>query len=301
MSKGNYERLTGEQIKDRRRIFMDLAASTLDTKIAYTHRIIERAIADGQKATVLFSGGKDSTVLLHLVRMHRPGVQVMHNNTTLGAPETISWIRDFTKGMNYYETTAPDPWRLWQKTGYFPICAKRTFLRFKHAIPGLQIQPIACCYNLKAIPANRIMSRFNTQVAFWGNRAGESNRRLLHFLDHGFLFKPQQSRWWQCYPIQHWSDADIETYLAQHVPEFDKGRHFESGCLVCMTDIGKFPNNASRLFDSNRELWEKTMRAGFGEQILRLQGVANPTPATLEEILKLSPKALLKIGGKTHG
>ena len=115
-----------------------------------------------------------------------------------------------------------------------------------------------------------------TQVAFWGNRAAESNRRMLHFLDHGFLFKPQQSRWFQCYPIQHWTDADVDAYLKTHVPEFERGRNFETGCLVCMTDIQKFPNNASRLFDTNRPLWEKAMLGGFGAEILKIKGIHDP-------------------------
>lgn len=295
MSKGNYARLNQEQLKDRRAIFMDLADAPITTKIAYSQRLISKALEIGKPA-LLYSGGRDSTVLMHLVRQQAPAVTVIHNDTTLGDPAALDFVRQMTTGTNYIETTAADPWKMWERTGYYPICAKRTFLKFKHAIPGLRIQPIACCYNLKAIYSNRVMKTDCTQVAFWGNRAAESNRRLLHFLDHGFLFKPQQSKWFQCYPLQHWTDADIDAYLKDYVPTFARGKGFETGCLVCMTDIQKMPNNASRLYDSNRPLWEKAMLGGFGAEILKMQGIQEPTPHMLQETLRLSPKALLKIG-----
>jgi len=300
MSKGNYARLNPEQLKDRRLLFMDLYSAPMSTKIAYSQRLISKALEIGQPA-LLYSGGRDSTVLMHLVRQQAPRVKVIHNDTTLGDPGALDFVRKMTQGANYTETTAADPWEMWNETGYLPICAKRSFLQYKHSIPGLRIQPIACCYNLKAIYSNAVMKEDCTQVAFWGNRAGESNRRLLHFLDHGFLFKPQQTPWYQCYPIQHWSDADVDQYLKENVPEFARGRGFETGCLVCMTDIGKMPNNASRLYDSNRPLWEKAMRSGFGLEILKMQGIKNPTPELLQETLELSPKALLKIGRNRHG
>lgn len=295
MSKGNYARLNQEQLRDRRALFMDLANAPLTTKIAYSQRLISKGLENGKPA-LLYSGGRDSTVVMHLLRQQAPNAKIIHNDTTLGDPAALDFIRQMTAGTNYTETTAADPWQMWQRTGYFPICAKRTFLRFKHSIPGLRIQPIACCYNLKAVYSNRVMNEDCTQVAFWGNRAAESNRRMLHFLDHGFLFKPQQSRWFQCYPIQHWTDADVDAYLKTHVPEFERGRNFETGCLVCMTDIQKFPNNASRLFDTNRPLWEKAMLGGFGAEILKIKGIHDPTGQILQETLKTSPMALLKIG-----
>ena len=69
----------------------------LDMKIALTrNRIYEWVNQFGEENVVVsFSGGKDSTVLLHLVRTYFPDVKAVFSNTGLEYPEIQRFVKSF--------------------------------------------------------------------------------------------------------------------------------------------------------------------------------------------------------------
>ena len=69
----------------------------LDMKIALTrNRIYEWVTQFGEDGVVVsFSGGKDSTVLLHLVRTYFPDVKAVFSNTGLEYPEIQRFVKSF--------------------------------------------------------------------------------------------------------------------------------------------------------------------------------------------------------------
>lgn len=83
--------------KRTREELAELQALPLSTKIALTKRRIREWIREfGEDGVyVSFSGGKDSTVLLHLVREEYPNVPAVFVDTGLEYPE----IREFVKGF----------------------------------------------------------------------------------------------------------------------------------------------------------------------------------------------------------
>ncbi len=292
--KGIYPRADRAEVRRRLGILRELQALPRAEKERITKGIIGRALEIG-KGAVLFSGGRDSTVLLRIIREATPGILVIYNNTALGDPALTDHIRQHTRGMNYRETIASDPIRMWKEKGYYPLLSKRGFTAYKKRIPGLRTSPVQCCYQLKEMYANRLLKAEGVKVVFWGNRAAESMRRRFTFVDNGFLFQPKKYPWQQAYPLQHWTDDDIAGYIADHEPNYPaQRRHFETGCLCCGTDITHFPNNLSRLYQRDRVLWETYMRAGFAEQILRIQGRA-ADPATVEMVIQDHPAILLKV------
>ena len=82
----------------------ELQALPLERKIAITQaRIIEWYNAYEGNVYVSLSGGKDSTVLLHLVRQLFPNVPAVFSNTGLEYPE----IQKFAKGFDNVTTVTP--------------------------------------------------------------------------------------------------------------------------------------------------------------------------------------------------
>lgn len=82
----------------------DLQALPLERKVGFTAaRIIEWYNHYSGKVYVSFSGGKDSTVLLHIVRSLFPEVRAMFLDTGLEYPE----IREFVRGFNNVDWIRP--------------------------------------------------------------------------------------------------------------------------------------------------------------------------------------------------
>lgn len=292
--KGVYPRADREEVRRRLDILHRIQQMPLPEKISIAKQVIKAGLENGPGA-VLYSGGRDSTVLLDLVTKVDSTVLVMHNNTTLGDPKLLDFIRQHCKGLNYHETTADDPITMWQDKGYYPILSKRGFTAYKRRYPNLKVSPVQCCYQLKEKYANQILKEKEIKVVFWGNRADESMRRRLTFVDNGFLFQPKKYKWLQAYPLQHWRTEDIEAYIADNIPGYPSQRAgFETGCLCCGTDITHHPNNLGRLYQRDPVTWEKYMRAGFAEQILIAQGHEG-TPEQIEHVLNEAPAALLRI------
>ena len=71
---------------------------SLDSKISMTRRRIQGWIDEfGEDGVyVSFSGGKDSTVLLHLVRQDYPNIKAVFIDTGLEYPEIRQFVRTFS-------------------------------------------------------------------------------------------------------------------------------------------------------------------------------------------------------------
>ena len=97
-----------------------------DIKIAKSKLRIEefiRVLGGEDKVFVGFSGGKDSTVLLHLVRSVYPSVEAVYSNTGLEFPE----INEFVKSVDNVTTVRPKKSfkQVIEQEGY-PMVSKKT-------------------------------------------------------------------------------------------------------------------------------------------------------------------------------
>lgn len=130
----------------------------LDIKVAMTKtRIREWVNAFGESGVyVSFSGGKDSTVLLHLVRELYPDVPAVFVNTGLEYPE----IQSFVKTFQNVEIIRPAmPFNKVISTYGYPVISKEVSFKIFHARKG-------CSWAVKQVNGERLdadgnKSRYN--------------------------------------------------------------------------------------------------------------------------------------------
>lgn len=222
-----------------------LQALPLEIKVMKTQqRIREWVQYYGENGVaVSFSGGKDSTVLLHLVRQLYPNIEAMFVDTGLEYPE----IRQFVKTFNNVTILRPKMnfRQVIEKYGY-PIISKvvsqhlealkqekiyainlfngkysnneiaysyEKFIKYK----CLKTLPFKishkCCYFMKKIPLY-MYEKTQGKKAILGTLADESILRTHAWLKQGcnaFNAKRQVST-----PLAFWTEQDILHYIAQN-------------------------------------------------------------------------------------
>jgi 3'-phosphoadenosine 5'-phosphosulfate sulfotransferase (PAPS reductase)/FAD synthetase len=244
-----------------------------------------------------FSGGKDSSVLQHLVRSTYPDTPSVYVNTGLEFPENVKLVRQtenviwLKPKMRYKEIT--------QKYG-FPVVSKETARKLfdlqnptprnkrtrdirlgktnsKHGhCPKKWLYlkdapfPISdrCCDIMKKRPIKKY-EKETGRKGFVGNLASEGRYRLWFYQKNGcnaFNNKRPYS-----VPIAFWTEADVWEYINRfNVPistVYAMGYH-RTGCVGCMFGVHaeETPNRFQRLQDTHPKLYRYTIdKLGCGK------------------------------------
>jgi sulfate adenylyltransferase subunit 2 len=241
------------------------------------------------KTALLWSIGKDSTVLLHLTRKaffgHVP-FPLLHIDTSFKIPEMIR-----------YRDRLAKEWELDLIVGQNEDALKE----------GMQPEKgrLACCQSLKTEALAQVVEEQNFQALILGIRHDEEASRSKEKIfsprqsDFSWNFKEQPPQFWEQYncefppethvrvhPLLNWREIDIWRYILQEDIEvidlyFSKnGRRYRSlGCAPCTKTIS---SPARNIADIIRELenMEASERAGrsqdaagdYALQLLREKG-----------------------------
>lgn len=221
---------------------------------------------------VSFSGGKDSTVLLDIVRKVQPNTQAVFIDTGLEYPE----IRDFVKTidnvvwlkpkMNFRKVIQTYGYPLFSKNVAHNVSvAKRNpngnvkknvfspdkqgpYAMYKWSFMLDENAPNIsekCCDIMKKAPAHQYQKETG-RVPFIGTLAEESRFRLDNWLKYGcnaFELKKPSSQ-----PLSFWTEQDILQYISENQLPYSKaygeikkdcqGRFYttganRTGCMFC--------------------------------------------------------------------
>jgi 3'-phosphoadenosine 5'-phosphosulfate sulfotransferase (PAPS reductase)/FAD synthetase len=230
----------------------------LEYKIEKSLYYIKKFYNDNNgKVYVSFSGGKDSTVLLHLVRSIYPEAKGVFINTGVEFPE----IKKFVRGTENIISLRPNrPFHKIIKQYGYPVISKenaqkiyeirntKSHLLYHNRLYGnikgfgklpekwkyLIDAPFKisdrCCYFLKKAPFAKY-KKITKEKPYIGTMAYESRARSLVHKKIG-CNSEKSSR-----PLSFWVEKDIWDYIKKYNIKYssiyDKGR-VRTGCMYCL-------------------------------------------------------------------
>ena len=294
-------KITKEELKKRQN-------SSLEQKIELSLEKIKEFYEhnDGQ-VYVAFSGGKDSTVLLNLVRIRYPDVPAIYVNTGLEYPE----INEFVKTIDNVITLRPEMnFREVIKTQGYPAVSKKVSQQVRilknpkpenKATRNLYLTGIKkdgsinnyfklskkwrklidapfdvsekCCNIMKKKPVH-IFEKETGLSGFVGTMASDSSMRKASYMSTGCNnYKKGQST-----PIAFWLESDVwdylKTYKIKYSSIYDKGLD-RTGCMFCMfgAHLEKEPNRFQVMKKIHPELHDYCMNNLGCKQVCDFIGV----------------------------
>lgn len=273
----------------RRQKLLQMQALPLEEKVRASMRRIEEWLAAFPDAKVSFSGGKDSTVLLHIARRVVPHIQAVFADTGLEYPE----IRSFVQRTPNVQIVRPKMSFLEVVSKYgYPVVSKRMAqyigqvqrtkspylkaLRLTGTRKDGTLSPMAkisnkwqflteapfkisdqCCKHLKKNPLDSLGG-----YPIIGTMADESDQRLEMFYRHSCnafnLTRPRSA------PLSFWTEHDIWQYIKQNGLQYsqiyDLG-YSRTGCMFCMfgLHLEKRPNRFELMAITHPQLFNYCM------------------------------------------
>lgn len=268
-----------------------LQSLSLDDKILYSQvKIREFYIAMKGKVYIAFSGGKDSTVLLHMVRSLYPDTPAVFVDTGLEYPE----IRDHVKTIENVTWLRPEMTfkQVIEQKGY-PVISKSIShwidlaqrgypsgirqmsmdtryggKRYQYLVDAPFRVSRDCCDILKKRPAKKYHKETGL-CPYIGMHADESDSRLSAYERTGE--NNIEGEIPTSNPIMIWTDKDVWDYIRRfdlpYASVYDKGVP-RTGCIFCMYGITVDRNRFVNLKATHPKLWAYCMkereRGGLG-------------------------------------
>jgi 3'-phosphoadenosine 5'-phosphosulfate sulfotransferase (PAPS reductase)/FAD synthetase len=259
---------------------------------------------------VSFSGGKDSTALLHQARRIYPEVPAVFVDTGLEYPE----IRDFVKTIDNVIWLKPKmPFtQVIEKYGY-PVISKETAQKIREVretkseklrekrMNGdekgngkisdkwqfLINAPFKisdrCCHIMKKEPVKKY-EKETGRGAIVGTMAADSRLREGSYLQHGcnsFEGRPMST------PMAFWLENDVWNYIKKYGIEYSKiydMGYARTGCMFCMFGLHMDENNRfDRMKITHPKIYDYCMNKLGLREVIRYCGIVSQ-PSLFDEV-----------------
>lgn len=279
----------------------------LDDKIKFTVNRIKWFIDYASlPVNIMFSGGLDSTVLLHIARKYvNPHIPAVFSNTGVEFPEIVRFVKatpgteilrpqmsyaEVLKVHGYPVVTKQISRFIWDVRNSNPNNQKTVKLRMegvnsKGKISNTMKIPEKwkflinapfkishkCCDCLKKSCLKKFIG-----LPVVGTMAGDSQTRRRDYLLNGCNIYEGGAQ--QCRPLSFWSSSDVKEYIrSENVPYceiYDAG-YSHTGCVSCGfgVHLEKGENRFQMMQRTHPALWDAHInRYGWGE-VLKFMGV----------------------------
>lgn len=169
-------------------------------KVEKARDIIAEALRFRLKGYVSFSGGKDSTVLMFLVRGFYPQYPAVYRDADTMMPESREYIDIIACQYSINLQVIQAPYSIWDYYRRHPEdLDSETHHSDDEQFEGFKTT----------------MTRFSREggfgLSFWGLRAEESQARKMNLLTRGALY--QLGEMTICNPLASWTGEDVFAYL----------------------------------------------------------------------------------------
>lgn len=165
-------------------------------KVDEAHKLIDIALEKMKNPYIAWSGGKDSTIVVHLVIQHKPDIAVVHLDADAEFPETWEYMRRLINewNLNFINVKVKPLLELINKYAYTEELSR--------------IVMKAVVYN----PVKKLIKDYGFDGCFLGVRHEESYGRSKLLKAQGKLFFNKTYKVWQCLPIGWWTADDVWRY-----------------------------------------------------------------------------------------
>jgi len=209
---------------DRAAYLAHARTGAFSRRVERSRQVVRDWLATTSRRYVAFSGGKDSTAMLGLVREVDPTSLAVFGNDEFVLPETLALL-DATPNLHRIAARIEHaPWFTAWDQGAEGLPAGTEWVEPDGQGPG---------------PWARLHGYDGAAV---GIRAGENNYRRLHIRARGELFYARRRQVWQCYPLAWWTTQDVWAYILSRKLDYNRAydRLAEIGVEPDRQRIGPF-------------------------------------------------------------
>ncbi len=159
-------------------------------RVRVSNRVIRDALRQWN-CGMAFSGGKDSTVLPHLVRMQAPEIPLLFADTSVKFRETYEFMERLRDEWNLNLHTARNEWDKAQWGS----------------------SKVDCCYRLKVEPFNKLVNELGLEAVFVAIRRDEHPARSTaeYFDNAGGVTHIERLEFdhMRVHPLLDWTEEDV--------------------------------------------------------------------------------------------